>query len=430
MDLSLDLSALRSQFPALQQVDSAGWPYLYLDGPGGTQVPQSVIAAMADYLAHYNANLHGSFATSRRTDEIVEAARRAAADFLNAPSPEEIVFGPNMTTLTFHISRALERELRPGDEVVVTRLDHDANIAPWLRLQERGVVVRWADFHPEDCTLDMEGLQGLLSERTRLVAVGYASNAVGTINDVSRIASWAHQVGALVYVDAVHYAPHGPIDVQAIGCDFLVCSAYKFFGPHLGFLWGRREVLERLRPDKVRPAPEEIPARFETGTQIHEALAGLVAAIDYLAEVGAQYGKPFIASFPGFHGRRLHLKAGLAAIQTYERQLVWPLIAGLQAVPGLRIWGITNPARAAERVPTVSFTMEGLTPQEIARRLGEESIFVWDGNFYALAVTERLGLEERGGLLRVGLVHYNTAAEVERLLEAVERVKGTGNSLR
>jgi len=419
---SPDLSALRSQFPALQQVDAAGRPYLYLDGPGGTQVPQRVIEAMADYLAHHNANAHGFFATSRRTDEIIDAARQAAADLLNAPSPQEVVFGPNMTTLTFHLSRALERELRPGDEVVVTRLDHDANIAPWLRLQEVGVVVRWADFHPEDCTLDMEGLQALLSERTRLVAVGYASNAVGTVNDVARIVSWAHQVGALCYVDAVHYAPHGPIDVQALGCDFLACSAYKFFGPHLGLLWGRREVLERLRPDKVRPAPEEVPARFETGTQIHEALAGLVAAVDYLAEVGAQYGGPFAGSFPGFQGRRLLLKAGLAAIQAYERRLVWPLIAGLQEVPGLRIWGITDPARAAERVPTVSFTMEGRTPQEIARRLGEESIFVWDGNFYALAVTERLGLEEGGGLLRVGLVHYNTAAEVERLLEAVRRL--------
>lgn len=422
MDVSVDLSPLRAHFPALQQADAAGRPYLYLDGPGGTQVPQSVIEAMADYLAHHNANLHGFFATSRRTDEIVDAARRAAADFLNAPSPEEIVFGPNMTTLTFHLSRALERELRPGDEVVVTRLDHDANIAPWLRLQERGVVVHWVDFRPEDCTLDMEGLQGLLNERTRLVAVGYASNAVGTINDVARIAAWAHQVGAWLYVDAVHYAPHGPIDVQAVGCDFLACSAYKFFGPHLGLLWGRRELLARLRPDKVRPAPEEVPARFETGTQIHEALAGLVAAVDYLAGVGMRYGEPFAGNFPGFHGRRLHLKAGLAAIQSYERQLVWPLISGLQRVPGLRIYGITDPARAAERAPTVSFTMEGRTPQEIARRLGEESIFVWDGNFYALAVTERLGLETQGGLLRVGLVHYNTAAEVTRFLEAVSRL--------
>ena len=422
MHLSADLSALRTHFPALQQVDSAGRPYLYLDGPGGTQVPQSVIDAMADYLAHHNANLHGSFATSRRTDEIVESARQAAAEFLNAPSPKEIVFGPNMTTLTFHLSRALERELHPGDEVVVTRLDHDANIAPWLRLQERGIIVRWADFRPENCTLDLEGLRGLLNERTRLVAVGYASNAVGTINDVARIASWAHQVGAWAYVDAVHYAPHGPIDVQALGCDFLVCSAYKFFGPHLGLLWGRRELLKRLRPDKVRPAPEEVPARFETGTQLHEALAGLVAAVDYLAGVGVQYGGPFTGGFPGFQGRRLHLKAGLAAIQSYERQLVWPLISGLREVPGLRVYGITEPARAAERAPTVSFTMAGRTPQEIARRLGEESIFVWDGNFYALAVTERLGLEERGGLLRVGLVHYNTAAEVERFLEAVGRL--------
>ncbi len=417
----MDLTPLRDRFPALQQHDAAGRPYLYLDAPGGTQVPQPVIDAMADYLAHSNANLHGAFVTSRRTDEVVAQARQAAADFLNA-APQEIVFGPNMTTLTFHLSQTLAAGLRPGDEVVVTHLDHDANIAPWLRLQERGVVIRWADFHPEDCTLDLEGLRGLLNERTRLVAVGYASNAVGTIHPVARIADWARQVGALSFVDAVHYAPHGPIDVRSLGCDFLVCSAYKFFGPHLGVLWGRAELLERLRPAKVRPAPDTVPERFETGTQNHEGLAGLVAAVDYLAGVGRRFGGEFGARHPALSGRRLEIKAGLSAIQAYERPLTWRLIAGLQQVPGLRIWGISDPARAAERAPTVSFTLEGTTPREIATRLGEESIFVWDGNFYALAVTERLGLEEQGGLLRVGLVHYNTAAEVDRFLDTLGRV--------
>ena len=418
----MDLPSIRAEFPALAEKDPAGRPYVYFDGPGGTQVPRSVIAAMEDYLVRANSNVHGAFLTSRRTDEIIARAREAAADFLNAPSPEEIVFGPNMTTLTFHISRALERELAPGDEVVVTRLDHDANVAPWLRLAERGVTIRWADFHPETCTLDLEGLRGLLNERTRLVAVGYASNAVGTINDVARIARWAHEVGAWVYVDAVHYAPHGPIDVQAVGCDFLVCSAYKFFGPHLGVLWGRRELLERLQPDKVRPAPDTVPDRFETGTQNHEGLAGLVAAVDYLAGIGERFGEPFVGWYTALTGRRLHLKTALSAIQAYERELGWRLIRGLQAIPGLRIWGITDPALADWRVPTVSFTLEGFTPQEVARRLGEEGIFVWDGNFYALGLTRRLGLEEKGGLVRVGLVHYNTAEEVDRFLAAMERL--------
>jgi cysteine desulfurase family protein (TIGR01976 family) len=325
-----------------------------------------------------------------------------------------------MTSLTFHLSETIGRELKPGDEIVVTHLDHDANIAPWTRLQAQGIVVRWADFREADCTLDLEGLRALLNERTRVVAVGYASNAVGTINDVARIATWAHEVGALCYVDGVHYAPHGPIDVQALGCDFLACSAYKFFGPHLGILWGRRELLERMRPAKVRPASDDVPDRYETGTANHEGLAGLTAAVDYLAEVGRRYGGPFLPQYPGFEGRRLALKAGLAAIQQYECGLCWQLIDGLQEVPGLRIYGITDPARAGERAPTVSFTLEKHPAPEISRYLGDAGIFTWAGNFYALAVTERLGLEDQGGLLRVGLVHYNTAEEVGRLLEALE----------
>ena len=412
---STDLSSLREQFPSLQQADAAGRPYVYFDGPGGTHVPRAVIAAMEDYLVRANANVHGPFLTSRRTDETVAQARQAAAHLLNAPSPEEIVFGSNMTTLTLHISRALARELGPGDEVIVTWLDHDANIAPWMRLQEQGVVVRWADLRPEDCTLDLEGLERMINERTRLIALGYASNAVGTINDVARIVACARQVDAWTYVDAVHYAPHGPIDVQALGCDFLVCSAYKLFGPHLGVLWGRREILERLQPDKVRPAPEEVPECFETGTKNHEGLAGLAAAVDYLADVGDRFG-----TLPDDRsGRRGRLAAGLTAIQAYERDLVWRLIEGLKQIPGLRIWGITDPAQAAWRVPTVSFTHEGLSPQQMAQQLADEGIFAWAGNFYALAVTERLGLEQSGGLLRVGLVHYNTAGEVGRLLEAM-----------
>ncbi|HIP88039.1 MAG TPA: aminotransferase class V-fold PLP-dependent enzyme, partial [Anaerolineales bacterium] len=292
------------------------------------------------------------------------------------------------------------------------------------RLAERGIIVRWADFDPETGMLDLDGLRALLNERTRLVAVGYASNALGTVNDVARITRWAHEVGAWVYVDAVHYAPHGPIDVQRLGCDFLACSAYKFFGPHLGILWGRRDLLERLRPDKVRPAPDDVPDRFETGTQNHEGLAGLVAAVDYLAGIGGRYGEPFVGWYAAFTGRRLHLKTAMSAIQAYERDLGWRMIRGLQAISGLRIWGITDPALADWRVPTVSFTLEGFSPQEVAARLADEGIFVWDGNFYALAVTQRLGLEDKGGLVRVGLAHYNTAEEVDRFLEVMEGIRG------
>jgi cysteine desulfurase family protein (TIGR01976 family) len=344
------------------------------------------------------------------------------ADFLNAPSSDEIIFGPNMTTLTFAISRAFARLLRPGDEIVVTRLDHDANIAPWVALEEQGAVIRYADFHPENCTLDMAGLQRLINQRTRLVAVGYASNAVGTLNDVQTIAEWAHAVGAWLYVDAVHYAPHGPIDVQALGCDFLVCSAYKFFGPHVGVLWGRYEILDRLKAYKVRPAGDRPPDKFETGTKNHEGIAGVKAVVDYLAEIGVRYGANLASQYGHLEGRRRDLKAALWAIRAYERPLLVRLIQGLQSIPGVTIYGITDLACLDQRVPTVSFRMEHYTPQEIARRLGDEGIFVWDGNYYAISVTERLGVEQSGGMVRVGIVHYNTIEEVTRFLNVLERL--------
>jgi cysteine desulfurase family protein (TIGR01976 family) len=409
------VSELRAEFPALQET-AGGRPLIFFDGPGGTQVHRSVIEAMSRYLTEANSNFHGAFLFSRRTDETVAVARQALADLFNASRPDEIVFGPNMTTLTFNISRAIGRTVSSGDEIVVTRLDHDANIAPWLALQERGVIIRHADFNPSDCTLDMASLKMAINPRTKLVALGYASNAVGTINDVRRAAELAHAVGAWVYVDAVHYAPHGPIDVQALDCDFLVCSAYKFFGPHLGVLYGRYGLLESLPAYKARPANDAPPHKFETGTQSFEALAGVKAAVDYLASVGRRFGSEFASEFPGFEGRRRDLKVAMSAIRTYERGLCQRLVAGLGAIPGLRIYGITDPARFDRRAPTVSFTVDGLTPREIARRLDQANIFVWDGNFYALAVTKRLGLEGRGGLLRVGLAHYNTAEEVETLL--------------
>ena len=409
------VSALRAEFPALQQT-AGGRPIIFFDGPGGTQVHGSVIEAMGRYLTEANSNAHGAFLYSRRTDETTDAARQALADFVNAPRPDEIVFGPNMTTLTFNLSRAIGRTLAPGDEIVVTRLDHDADIAPWLALQEHGAVIRHVDFDPADCTLDVAGMEAAITPRTRLVATGYASNAVGTVNDVRRIGELAHAAGAWLYVDAVHYAPHGPIDVQAIDCDFLVCSTYKFFGPHLGALYGRYELLEALPAYRVRPAPDDPPGKFETGTGNFEAQAGATAAVDYLASVGRRFGDEFATEFPGFAGRRRDLKAGLAAIHAYERELCQRLVAGLGEIPGLRIYGITDPARFDERVPTVSFTLEGLTPNQVARRLDAANIFVWDGNFYALAVTERLGLEDHGGLVRVGLAHYSTAEEVDTLV--------------
>jgi cysteine desulfurase family protein (TIGR01976 family) len=407
---TLDVSWVRQQFPALQQ-EVNGYPAIFFDGPAGTQVPQSVIDAMGGYLLHANANSHGAFATSLRTDETIGAARAAIADLLGCDAGE-VVFGPNMTTLTFTLSRALGRELQPGDEIVVTRLEHDANVAPWRALQERGAVIREVDFRVEDCTLDMADFERQINHRTRIVAVGYASNAVGTINDVAELVRLAHRVGALAFVDAVHYAPHGFIDVRALDCDFLVCSPYKFFGPHQGALYGKHEHLARLRPYKVRPCPEEVPERWETGTKCHEALAGVTAAVNYLAELGRR-------AQPDAGTRRSRLAAAYAAIQAYERDLVAQLITGLLEVPGLTLYGIKEPSRFAQRVPTVAVRLVGYTPRQLATYLGERGIFTWDGNYYAVSVTERLGVESSGGMLRIGLVHYNTGSEVERLLTAL-----------
>ena len=414
-----DVASLRRQFPALHRPRGGRTP-LFLDGPGGTQVPQRVIDAVVTYLATCNANHGGVFATSRESDQVVAGAHEAAADLINAPSPQEIIFGPNMTTLTLHLSRSIGRTLRPGDEVVVTRLDHDANVSPWvLAARDAGATVRQVDIHPEDCTLDTDDLRRQLGPRTRLLAVGCASNAVGTVNDVRAIARWAHAVGARVFLDAVHYAPHGPIDVQDWDCDFLACSAYKFFGPHVGVLWGRRELLEQLPAYKLRPAPETLPDRWMTGTQNHEGLAGVAAAVDYLAEIGTAAAK---AALPGLSGRRLHIRAGLAAIQAYEAGLGGRLLAALADRPRFTVRGITDRARLAWRVPTVSITMKDRTPRQMAEHLAARDIYVWDGNMYALALTERLGLEEHGGLLRIGLVHYNTAEEVDRLVEALDEL--------
>lgn len=415
----VDLAAVREHFPALaREVD--GQPVAYLDGPGGTQVPREAIDGIVGYLERSNANTHGAYAASAETDVMLAEVHAAAADFLGAPRPEDVVFGPNMTTLTFALSRAIGRTLRPGDEIVVTRLDHDANVAPWLEVaKDRDATVRWVDVRLDDCTLDLDGLEAALGPRTRLVAVGLASNAVGTFNPIPGIVELAHAAGALTYVDAVHAAPHLPIDVTALGTDFLVCSAYKFFGPHLGVLYGRSELLERLAAYRVRPAGDHLPGKWETGTQNHEALAGLLGTFGYLAWLGRTYGGSGDAE-----PRREPLRLAMTAIRATERTLAQRLVAGLQAVPGLRIRGITDPARLDERAPTVAFTIAGHHPRAIAEHLGRCAINTWDGDYYAYELVRALGLDASGGMVRVGLAHYNTAVEVDRLIAALHELVG------
>jgi len=402
-----DVEWVREQFPSFRQ-EVNGQPAIYFDAPGGTQVPQRVIDAISNYLATSNANTHGAFLTSERTDQMLADAHCAMADFLNCDA-DEVAFGPNMTTLTFALSRAIGRELKGGDELLVTVLDHDANVSPWVCLEERGAKVRTADIKPADCTLDMFDLQAKVRRNTRLVAVGYAANAVGTINDVSEIVRLSHAVGAIVFIDAVHYAPHGLIDVRALDCDFLACSSYKFFGPHLGVLYGKCEQLQRLRPYKLRACSEHLPDRWESGTQNHEGLAGLIAAVEYLADLGRRHAPEAVT-------RRGAIAAAYESIVQYEHELAEQLIKGLLEISRVTLYGITDPARFDQRTPTVAIRMEGYSPRDLAVRLGDKGIFTWDGNYYAVNLVERLGVQHSGGMLRIGLAHYNTAEEVERLL--------------
>jgi cysteine desulfurase family protein (TIGR01976 family) len=412
---ALDIARVRSQFPSLSQT-VGGQPAVFLDGPGGTQVPQRVINAISDYLKNSNANTHGAYSTSRRTDAVLAEARNAMADFFGCDS-DEVVFGPNMTTLTFAISRSIGRELGPGDEILLTHLDHDANVSPWRALEERGVTIRFVDINEDDCTLNMADLAQKISSRTRVAAVGYASNAVGTINDVKEIVRLAHHKGALAYIDAVHYAPHGPIDVRALDCDFLVCSSYKFFGPHMGILYGKREHLQRLQPYKVRANTNAIPHRWEWGTLNHECIAGITACVDYLADLGRQV-EPSTAT------RRAALLAAYGAIQQHEHGLAKILITGLLAIPGLKFYGIRDVAKLERRCPTVAVRIAGHTPLELATKLGDRGLFTWDGNYYALNLSERLDVEKDGGFLRIGLAHYNTDEEVQRFLGALREIAG------
>jgi cysteine desulfurase family protein (TIGR01976 family) len=443
---ALDLHHIRAQFPALSQTVN-NHPAAFLDGPGGTQVPQRVIDAISNYLRRDNANTGGAYATSRHTDSMLAAARAAMADFLHCAA-DEIVFGPNMTTLTYAISRAFGREISgrdfgAGDEILVTRLDHDANVSPWLALEEQGATIRWAEIHEEDCTLNLDDLASKINPRTKLVAIGYASNAVGTINPVKEIVRLAHAAGALAYVDAVHYGPHGLIDVADLDCDFLVCSTYKFFGPHMGVLYGKRQHLQRLHPYKVRPLTDAVPNRWEWGTLNHECIAGITACVDYIADLGrraltnegiaaphvgtAALGCPSSAArSAAATDRRAAIVSAFEAIHHHEHGLMERLIKGLQQIPNLKIYGITDPARFNERCPTLAVRVinqrADQTPLALATKLGEQGFFTWDGNYYALNLTERLDVEKSGGFLRIGLVHYNTAEEVDRFLTALTQL--------
>jgi cysteine desulfurase family protein (TIGR01976 family) len=400
---------VRADFPVFER-QIGGRSIAFFDGPGGSQVPRQVADAVRDYLLMHNANTHGFFATSEETDAAITRAREAMAAFLNAPSPREVAFGANMTTLTFHLSRSLGRLWGPGDEVIVSQLDHQANVAPWRRMAEdRGMTVHVVPFCPERFTLDLDALERALSPRTRLVAVGAASNAIGTVNDVRRVAELARQAGALSFVDAVHYAPHRLPDVQAIGCDFLACSAYKFFGPHVGILWGRAEHLEQLTPYKVPPASDAAPERWETGTLNHEGIAGTAAAVEWIASLGEE---------PAAHLREA-LWGGYAAIERHETRLFAQLHGELSAIPGVRVYG---PPADGMRTPTAGFTIEGVSPDEAARRLGAEGVFVWNGDFYATTVCDALGLSDCGGLIRAGVAPYTTSDDVQRLVDGVRRL--------
>jgi len=418
--MTLDLSIIREQFPALNR------PVIFLDNPGGTQIARQSLERITGYLVESNANHGGSFGTSRDSDAVIDAAREAAADFLNAARPEEVVLGPNMTTLTFRISRALAPTFNPGETLVVTRLDHDANVSPWVRMAEdRGMRVRWVDFDPETGTLDMIDMRRAIEEKPRLVAMGYASNALGTVNPVGKIVAMAKEAGALTYIDAVQYAPHGPIDVQRLGCDFLVCSAYKFFGPHVGALYGRYDLLDSLRAYRVRPAPADPPGKFETGTNNFEGIAGLLGAIEYLEWLGKTFGGELVDLYNGDYGprtgRKATLKAAMSAIRSYETEISRAMLSALQSIRGLRLYGPSEQDGVDGRVPTFSFTVDGYSAQELACHLDARGINTWDGNFYAINVTERLGLEAPNqGLLRAGAVHYNTLDEVAALASALE----------
>ena len=414
-----DVEYVRKQFPALN-VTVNGQPAAYFDGPGGTQVPQRVIDAMVDYLVRCNANSGGSFLTSRNSDQVITEARLALADFFGS-EPEEVAFGQNTTTMIYQLALALGRESGSRKEIVITEIDHEANRGPWLALEERGFTIREAKINPETCTIDMDDYQSKLTDKTLVAAFNYASNGVGTISDVKKMAHLAHAVGAIAVVDAVHYALHGPIDVRALDIDFLLCSAYKFFGPHLGVLYGRRDRFEKLPTYRLRVQSEAVPYRFETGTLNHEGIAGAGEAVEFIADLGARFGDFSAGSYAvsdcNWSERRRRVMAGMEALERYEQPLAEKLISELSSIEKVKVYG---PPPGHPRTSTVSFTIDSVPADKIAATLGEKGLFVWDGHFYAARLVERLGLDKSGGLVRVGLSPYNTAAEIDRLLEEIK----------
>ena len=417
--MTIDVALVRQQFPALDR------PAIFLDNPAGTQISRQSLERINRYLVECNANHEGLFETSRKSDEILHEAHAAMADFLNAERPEEIIFGNNMTTLTLHISRSLARNLQAGDNILVTRLDHDANISPWMLIAEdKGCNLIWVDIDVEEGTLDLDDFAKALEKKPKIAAFGYASNLLGTINPVRKLIKMAKDAGALVYIDAVQYAPHGPIDVQDLDCDFLACSSYKFFGPHAGILYGKYDLLNELKAYKVRPAANELPYKFETGTQNHEGIAGVLGALEYFEWLGNQFGEVHaqIWKDAGFSARRLVYKQAMSAIRDYEFELSRALIDVVESVPGTRIYGVTDRDRLDERVPTVAFRLEQREPAKLADAIGKQDVYVWNGHNYALAIVERMGLLEAGGMIRVGPVHYNTLDEIERFGEVLRQV--------
>lgn len=415
--MSFDVNTIRTKFPALSQEIDGKQP-IFLDNPAGTQVPQQVIDAVVHYFSKINANQGGAFATSKATDEMQYEARQIMRDLFVAPRAEEIVFGPSMTALNFNLSRAIAKTLPKDSEIVVTRMDHDANIAPWLTIAEdNGWQVRWVDFDPELGTLNLDSLDAAVNEKTKVIAAVHASNALGTINPVQRIAEVAQSVGAYFVMDAVQSAPHIPIDVQKIGCDFLLCSAYKFFGPHIGVMWGKYDLLQSLPAYKVRPSKDITPYRWENGTPSFETIAGTAEAIRYLETFKGD--NP--AMIEGYGGRQLHLKQAFTNLQSYETQLATQLIQGLQAINGVTIAGVTDIDKMDQRVATIAFVKDGHSPQSIVEKLAEQQIFAWAGHYYALEVMERLGREDKG-MVRVGAVHYNTPEEIDTFLNFIDHL--------
>lgn len=412
---NIDVPWVRDQFPGLGHQQN-GQTAAFFDGPAGSQVPQSVAEAVFRYLLETNSQHGGQFEVSRQSDAILNEGHRALGDLLGATDPGCIAFGANMTTITFGVSRAIAATWKPGDEIIVTRLDHEGNVSPWvLAARDAGAIVKRVGVNLDDGTLDQQSFREALTPRTKLVAVGLASNITGTINPVRQMIQAAHEVGALTYVDAVHFAPHGLVDVSDLDADFLVCSAYKFFGPHLGVLYGRRSLLEALAPYKLRVATSELPGKWMTGTACHEGIAGALASVEYLAALGRRVDS-------SVKSRRDALVAALTAIQEYEQELARQMLAGLRELRGFRLWGISDHDRLNERVPTFSLTHSHYTPQELAGRLADAGCYAWAGNHYALSFSEAAGLEPYG-TLRIGLLHYNTSEEVERVLSQLVSIK-------